>query len=270
MKKLLLVLAAAAMIFASCSKKKDNTPTPEPTPVTKTVLAGMDATGITLYGDVAYNYTYDADHRLTNIYEVTLSDNYVVRDINFVYSDGHISITGMTEGYDLTAECTLDEQGRMTEMTRSVVSTTTGFTSNRTFIYTYDADGRMATTTQISEGDELTHTFVWENGELVSAYTGTGTANGDMVLSFETSDAPAQALFYLMKYDGDVSELCHQGCFGTLPVHMPSTRSLTVYMNGIPIHTTTTEYVYTVENGCLATCQDNDGVSFTFHWGMMK
>ena len=33
-------------------KKKDNTPTPEPTPVTKTVLAGMDASGITLYGDV--------------------------------------------------------------------------------------------------------------------------------------------------------------------------------------------------------------------------
>lgn len=265
MKKLFLILAAAAMIFASCSKK-NNTPTPEPTPATKTVLAGMDASSIILYGDVAYNYTYDADYRLTNIYEVTLSDNYVVRDINFVYSDGHISITGITEGYDLTAECTLDEQGRMTEMTRSVVSTTTGFTSNRTFIYTYDADGRMATTTQISEGDELTHTFVWENGELISAYTGEGTGNGDMVLSFETSDAPAQALFYLMKYDGDVSELCYQGCFGTLPVHMPSTRSLTVYMNGIPIHSPASEYVYTVENGRLATCQDNEGVSFTFRW----
>ena len=236
----------------------------------RTVLAGMDATGVILYGDVAYNYTYDADHRLTRIYEVTLSDNYVVRDINFAYSDGHISITGITDGYDLTAECSLDAQGRMTEMTRSAVSTTTGFTSNRTFTYTYDADGHMVTTTQISEGDELTHTFVWENGELVSVFTGEGTGNGDMVLSFETSDAPAQALFYLMKYDGDVSELCQQGCFGTLPVHMPSTRSLTVYMYGNPIPTSTSEYVYTVENGRLATCQDNEGSTHTFRWGVVK
>ena len=236
----------------------------------RTVLAGMDVTGVLLYGDVAYTYSYDADHRLTRIYEVTLSDNYVVRDINFAYGDGHISITGITEGYNLTAECTLDAQGHITEMTRSAVSTTTGYTSNRTFVYTYDADGRMATTTQISEDGELTSTFVWENGELISVFTGTGSANGDMVLSFETSDAPAQALFYLMKYDGDVSELCHQGCFGTLPIHMPSTRSLTVYMYGNPIHTTTSEYVYTVENGRLATCQDNEGSSYTFHWGMRK
>ena len=236
----------------------------------RTVLAGMDVTGVLLYFNVAYSYSYDADHRLTHIYEVTLSDNYVVRDINFAYSDGHISITGITEGYNLTAECALDAQGRMTEMTRSAVSTTTGYTSNRTFTYTYDADGHMATTTQISDDGELTHTFVWENGELASVYTGAGSANGDMVLSFETSDAPAQALFYLMKYDGDVSELCHQGCFGTLPAHMPSTRSLTVYMYGNPIHTTTSEYVYTVENGRLATCQDNEGSSYTFHWGMRK
>ena len=235
----------------------------------RTVLAGMDVTGVLLYSNVAYSYSYDADHRLTHIYEVTLSDNYVVRDINFAYSDGHISITGITEGYNLTAECALDAQGRMTEMTRSAVSTTTGYTSNRTFTYTYDADGHMATTTQISDDGELTHTFVWENGELASVYTGAGSANGDMVLSFETSDAPAQALFYLMKYDGDVSELCHQGCFGTLPAHMPSTRSLTVYMYGNPIHTTTSEYVYTVENGRLATCQD-EGSSYTFHWGMRK
>lgn len=236
----------------------------------RTVLAGMDVTGVLLYSNVAYSYSYDADHRLTHIYEVTTTgDNYVVRDINFAYSDGHISITGITEGYNLTAECALDAQGRMTEMTRSAVSTTTGYTSNRTFTYTYDADGHMATTTQISDDGELTHTFVWENGELASVYTGTGSANGDMVLSFETSDAPAQALFYLMKYDGDVSELCHQGCFGTLPAHMPSTRSLTVYMYGNPIHTTTSEYVYTVENGRLATCQD-EGSSYTFHWGMRK
>ena len=234
----------------------------------RTVMAGMDASGVTLYGDVAYSYSYDADLRLTRIYEVTTTgDNYVVRDINLVYSDGHISISGMTEGYNLTAECTLNEQGRITEMTRSAVSPTTGFTSNRTFTYTYDADGRMATMTQITDDDELTSTFVWENGELISVFTGTGSANGDMVLSFETSDAPAQALFYLMKYDGDVSELCHQGCFGTLPTHMPSTRSLTVYMYGNPIHTTTSEYVYTVENGRLATCQDNEGSSYTFHWG---
>ena len=234
----------------------------------RTVMAGMDVTGVTLYGDVAYSYTYDADLRLTRIYEVTTTgDNYVVRDINLVYSDGHISISGMTEGYNLTAECTLDAQGRVTEMTRSAVSITTGFTSDRTFVYTYDADGHMATMTQITEDAELTNTFVWENGELVSVYTGEGTGNGDMVIAFEASDAPAQALFYLMKYDSDVSELCLQGFFGTLPTHMPSTRSLTVYMNGIPIHTTTSEYVYTVENGRLATCQDNGGSTHTFHWG---
>ena len=237
----------------------------------RTVLAGMDVTGVTLYGDVAYSYTYDADHRLTRIYEVTTTgDNYVVRDINIAYSAGHLSISGMSEGYNLTAECTLNEQGRVTEMTRSAVSPTTGFTSNRTFIYTYGADGRMATMTQISDDGEITSTFVWENGELVSVYTGEGTGNGDMVIAFEASDAPAQALFYLMKYDSDVSELCLQGFFGTIPTHMPSTRSLTVYMNGIPIHTTTSEYVYTVENGRLATCQENGGSTHTFHWGIRK
>ena len=40
-------------------------------------------------------------------------------------------------------------------------------------------------------------------------------------------------------------------------------------MYGNPIHTTTSEYVYTVENGRLATCQD-EGSSYTFHWGMRK
>ena len=43
----------------------------------RTVLAGMDATGITLYGNVAYSYSYDDDLRLTRIYEVTTTgDNY--------------------------------------------------------------------------------------------------------------------------------------------------------------------------------------------------
>lgn len=134
------------------------------------------------------------------------------------------------------------------------------------YYYTYDADGHLATSTQIADNEIHTSTYVWENGELIAVNTGNGTGYGDTVIAFETSDAPAQALFNRMKYDNDISELCSQGCFGTLPVHMPSKRSLTLYLEGIPVRTITTEYAYTVENDCLATCQVDDNMTFTFCW----
>lgn len=249
-------MATMTMIFVFSCKKEVNDVV---IPVKHTVFAGMDVSRMVFYGDVTYNYTYDDDYRLVRIKEMRAGDHFVIRDMSFNYSDGHISITGMSEGYYVTNECTLDEQGRIIEMIHSS-------TSNYTYKYTYDAEGHLATATQITDEGNLISTYLWENGELTSVHTGNGTGNGDKVLSFETSDAPAQALLNRMKYDNEVSELCAQGCFGTLPAHMPSKRSLTLYLNGIAVNTITTEYSYTVENDHLATCQAGDNLTFNFYW----
>ena len=119
MKKLLLILATVTMIFVFSCKKEDND---IPTPVKQTVFAGMDVSRMVFYGNVTYNYTYDEDYRLVRIKEINTDGHYVIRDINFTYSDGHISITGTSEGYYVTNECTLDDQGRITEMIHSGVS----------------------------------------------------------------------------------------------------------------------------------------------------
>ena len=255
-KKLLLILATMTMIIVFACKKEDNETL---LPVKHTVFAGMDVSRMVFYGNVSYHYTYDDDYRLVRIKEVQTEDHFVIRDLNFTYRDDHLSITGTSEGYYVTNECTLDEQGRIIEMIHSS-------TSNYTYKYTYDAEGHMATATQITDDGDLTSTYVWENDELITVYTGNGTGNGDTVLTFETSDAPAQALFNRMKYDNEVSELCAQGCFGTLPAHMPSKRSLTLYLNGTAVNTITTEYSYTVENDRLATCQAGDNLTFAFCW----
>lgn len=255
-KKLFLILATMTMIFVFSCKKEDND---IPTPVKQTVFAGMDVSRMVFYGNVSYNYTYDDDYRLTRIKEINTDGHYVIRDMNFTYSDGHLSITGMSEGYYVANECTLDEQGRIIEMIHSGIS-------DYTYTYTYDDEGHIATATQITDDGNLTSTYVWENGEITMVHTGNGTGNGDKVLTFETSDAPAQALFNRLKYDNDISELCAQGCFGTLPAHMPSKRSLTLYLNGIAVNTITTEYSYTVENDRLATCKAGDNLTFSFCW----
>ena len=258
-KKLFLILAAVTVIFVACKKENNDTQASVTTPVKQTIHASMDVTGMVFYGNVTYNYTYDDDYRLVRIEEFQADDNYVIRDMYFIYSDNHISIIGMSEGYNVINECTLDEQGRITEMIHSG-------NSNYTNKYTYDTEGHMVTATQITDDGDLISTYVWENGELIMIHTGNGTGNGDRVLTFETSDAPAQALFNRMKYDNDVSELCAQGCFGTLPAHMPSRRSLTLYLNDISVNTITTDYSYTVEDGRLATCQAGKNMTFNFCW----
>ena len=256
-------MAIMTIIFVFSCKKEVNDAV---IPVKQTVFAGMDVSRMVFYGDVTYNYTYDDDYRLLRIEEFQAEDSSVIRDMNFTYSDDHLSIIGMSEGYYVIKECTLDEHGRIIEMIHSSVSLGSGLTSNYTNIYTYDDEGHLATATQITDDDDITSTYIWENGELTKVHTGNGTGNSDKVISFETSDAPAQALFNRMKYDNEVSELCTQGCFGTLPTHMPSKRSLTLYLNGIPVNTITTEYTYTVENDHLATCQAGDNMTITFCW----
>ena len=255
-KKLIHIMAIITMVFVFSCKKEDNDTL---LPVKQTVFAGMDVSRMVFYGNVTYSYTYDDDYRLLRIKEIQADDHFVIRDMNFTYSDGHLSITGMSEGYYVTNECTLDEEGRIIEMIHSS-------NTNYTYKYTYDAEGHMATATQITDDGSLTSTYVWENGELTMVHTGNGTGNGTTVLTFETSDAPAQALFNRMKYDNEVSELCAQGCFGTLPTHMPSKRSLTKYLNDTPVNTITTEYAYTVVDGRLATCQAGDNLTFAFCW----
>ena len=109
-------MATMTMIFVFSCKKEVNDVV---IPVKHTVFAGMDVSRMVFYGDVTYNYTYDDEYRLLRIEEIQADDNYVIRDMYFIYSDNHISIIGMSEGYNVINECTLDEQGRITEMIHS-------------------------------------------------------------------------------------------------------------------------------------------------------
>lgn len=234
----------------------------------KTMLTGKDITGASFYGNVRCSYVYDADYRLVNIKAIQVDDNYVIRDLNLIYSDGHLSVNGVSEGYSLSLECTLDNQGRIIEMLRDVHSLTTDFTSNRTYKYTYYADGHLQTETNITSDGSVISTYVWENDELKLITTGYDTDVARDEIEFEPSDAPAQTLFERMGYFSDISELCTQGCFGIIPKHMPSKITLTVYVYGNPLQTTTKEYAYTVENGRISTIQEAfSGCTYTLHWG---
>jgi len=231
------------------------------------VLAAMDASNVILYDNVAYTFTYDADFRLTNIYEVTNGDNYVACDLDFVYSPGHITLSGFAEGSDIIEECTLDAQGRIIEWNHTNIPQSNNDTISSTTTYTYYPDGHLQSRTEVSDGGSpLTTTYFWENGELVRCITGDNTIVVEMV----PSDAPAQSNFSYFGYPQYLDELCPDGVFGVAPLHMPATRTLTAYLNGIPVYSNTFNYTYTVDAGRLATMQEEGGPSYTFHWGIMK
>ena len=133
----------------------------------------------------------------------------------------------------------------------------------RDFRFTY-GDGLLK-----DDGGGLTQDYTWEGEDIRSI----STTNGSVVLDFETSDAPAQAMFELLSYDTGLSELCAQGCFGTLPAHMPSKRTMTTtLLPGMPPFVSTYHYNYTLNaDGRLATVEatnesDNKTTTHTLTW----
>ena len=119
-------------------------------------------------------------------------------------------------------------------------------------------------------GNGVTTEYVWEGDELKAC----NTEGGLITIDFVASDAPAQALFQNMSYDLLLSELCTQGCFGKLPVHMPAKRTMTTALPvpGMAPIVIISNYTYTVNaEGRLATSlktdeTNGDTTQHTFIW----
>ena len=112
------------------------------------------------------------------------------------------------------------------------------------------------------EPNALITTFAWQDGELRSKTTDQSSVL--MVCSYEPGDAPAQALFSRNGYS-EADELCPQGCFGTLPLHLPAKQTVTLTLNGVEMSKRTTEYTYTVTAGRLTAASDTS--NYFLHWG---
>ncbi|MBQ9525075.1 MAG: DUF4595 domain-containing protein [Bacteroidaceae bacterium] len=229
----------------------------------RTVLASMDFKGHPFYGDLTYSYAYDDDCRLVKMKKEQVGTGLVITEFDYTYTPGHITKQGREEAYTVTEECSLDDHGRIVELVRNSINSETQKEHHYKYTYTYDEDGRLATVSQWVEGETnaLLTTFAWQDGELRSKTT--DQASVLMVNDYEPGDAPAQALFGHIGYS-EADELCPQGCFGTLPLHLPSKQTVILTYNGVEMSKRTTEYSYTVTDGRLAAANDN----YFLHWEM--
>ena len=207
----------------------------------RTVLAGMDFKGHPFYGDLTYSYTYDDDGRLVKMKEEQVGTGLVITEFDYTYTPGHITKQGREEAYTVTEECSLDDHGRIVELVHNSINDEKQKEYHYTYTYTYDEDGHLATVSQWVEGEPnaLLITFAWQDGELRSKTTDQSSVL--MVYGYEPGDAPAQALFDRIGYS-EADELCPQGCFGTLPLHLPSKQTVTLTLNGVEMSKRTTEY----------------------------
>lgn len=255
-----ILICGLTVSVSSCKK--------EPAPK-KTVLTGMVATGVIMYDSITYSYDYDAQCRLVRSLSRQTNDNYVLLDLRFTYADNSIRVEGTENGKVVTYNCTLDSEGRITRMDRTSVGDDTPTNTSR-YDYTYNADGYLASVHKASQPDSegINSVYVWEGGELKAV----NTEDGVLSVEYETSDAPAQALFINMGYD-ELAQLCAQGCFGKLPAHMPSKRTvITTFPSPMPSLSVPFDYVYTTNaDGRLATCTEtrsSDGgvAHYTFNW----
>lgn len=254
------------LVVSSC--KKD--PTPEPEPTKQTVLAGIVATGVSFYDSVTYTYEYDADYRIVRSESHVTNVDYVIHDLRFTYSDGHISVVGTTNETPVTIECTLNDEGLITHFVKTEVFNDT-VTDITNVDLTYDEVGRLTSEYTISDvGQGVTNNYVWEGDELVAR----NMEGGPVTVDFVPSDAPAQALLNMIGYSSILEDLCTQGCFGKLPAHMPAQKTLTTTfpIPGMDPHVVTTNFTYTVNaDGRLATCvetggADNRTTNYNFNW----
>ena len=262
------------LTVSSCKKDPQPTPTPdpEPEPTTQTVLTGMVGTGVSFYDSVTYSYEYDAEYRLVRCESHVTNDGYVIQDLHFTYSDGRISVTGTESESLITIECTLDIEGRINHYVRTSVLNDT-LTSITNVDFTYDAEGHLASEHVVSNGSDsqgATSIYVWEGDELKAC----NTEGNAIALEYVASDAPAQAMFHIMSYDGELAVLCTQGCFGKLPAHMPAKKTFTTSLPipGMPPIVRISNYTYTVNaDGRLASCveideTDDNTTNYTFNW----
>ena len=231
----------------------------------RTVLASMDFKGHPFYGDLTYSYAYDDDCRLVKMKEEQVGTGLVIAEFDYIYTPSHIKKQGREEAYTVTEECSLDDHGRIVELVHNSINDETQKEYHYTYTYTYDEDGHLTTVSQWIEGEPnaLLTTFAWQDGELRSKTTDQSSVL--MVCGYEPGDAPAQALFSRNGYS-EADELCPQGCFGTLPLHLPAKQTVTLTLNGVEMSKRTTEYTYTVTAGRLTSASDT--YNYFLHWEM--
>ena len=231
----------------------------------RTVLASMDFKGHPFYGDLTYSYAYDDDCRLVKMKEEQVGTGLVIAEFDYIYTPSHIKKQGREEAYTVTEECSLDDHGRIVELVHNSINDETQKEYHYTYTYTYDEDGHLTTVSQWIEGEPnaLLTTFAWQDGELRSKTTDQSSVL--MVYGYEPGEAPAQALFSRNGYS-EADELCPQGCFGTLPLHLPAKQTVTLTLNGVEMSKRTTEYTYTVTAGRLTSASDT--YNYFLHWEM--
>ena len=156
-----MVILICGLTISSC--KKDPEPTPDPEPTTQTVLAGMTAVGMAVYDSVTYSYEYDDQYRIVRKKVTHTPSGSVIRDFQFTYGDGRLTVGGIAGDDFQTYECTLDSEGRITHVDETTVLNDTT-TAIRRYDYTYDAEGRLATIedTTESNNETTTYTLIWE------------------------------------------------------------------------------------------------------------
>ena len=117
---MLAVILLYGLTISSCKKNSnDDTNPTNPAHPTRTMLVGMECSDE--YYKTTYTYEYDDNYRIVRSkeYYSDLNSNQggVVKEYNFSYSEGHISINGFEPGnygyLIISYECTLDDEGRI-------------------------------------------------------------------------------------------------------------------------------------------------------------
>lgn len=244
---MLAVILLCGLTISSCKKNSnDDTNPTNPAHPTRTMLVGMECSDE--YFKTTYTYEYDDNYRIVRSeeYEEYISDlnsnqGGVLKEYNFSYSEGHISINGFEYGGEISYECTLDDEGRIIHIDKTGID-------NYHVDFTYGYNGFL-----LKRG---TDNYIWEAGNLKYIKKQGGEAQ------FETSYASSQAMPSLIGY-GDIPELCAQGCFGTLPFNLPSKIT---YYSSTPGPPYVVNISYNVDaNGHVSSFMKN-GEIYTCHW----
>lgn len=248
---MLAVILLYGLTIYSCKKNSnDDTNPTNPAHPTRTMLVGMEYS-VEVYTDI-FTYEYDDNYRIVRSREFVrdreTKQDFVSKEYNFSYSEGHISINGFEPGsygnLIISYECTLDDEGRIIHYDK-----TGGEDDDDTHVdFTYDYNGFLS--------KRGTDNYIWEAGNLKYIKKQGGEAQ------FETSYASSQAMPSLIGY-GDIPELCAQGCFGTLPFNLPSKIT---YYSSTPGPPYVVNISYNVDaNGHVSSFMKY-GQIYTCHW----
>ena len=256
-------LIVGAFALTSCNK--------EPAvPVTRTVLTSIVGSNVDMYDNTLETFKYDENYRIIEVVSKNPFINKYQHELSYTYGDGTIVAEGIEDGVVVYYACTLDAEGRIVTIDRTFEDN--GNKTEGHYSYTYDENGHLVSSTNTYDYDDpqggTTANYTWEGDELKQIES----AKGVLITTFEASDAPAEAFFYYYSYEKALSYLCPQGCFGRVPKHLPSKRTVSAHINNIVLYSMTIDFKATVdEKGHLATVEYVDSKfgeenRFVFNW----